>query len=88
MARPAETWRNTPPDRAARRDDERILRILHLLDVARAGPDFVGHEYDLTRGQIAGMRNRTTGAAAIARHPCECKRPENMDGGMPAKWWA
>lgn len=88
MARPAETWRNTPPDRRARRDDERILMILHLLDVERAGPDAVGRESGKSRGQIAGMRNRATGAAAIARHPCECKKRENKDGGMPAKWWA
>lgn len=73
------------PDRAK---DERDLEMLHLLDVARKGPDFVGARFGVTRGQIAGLRNRTTGSKARTEHRCLCEKPENKDGGMPARWWA
>lgn len=68
-----------------RRGDLQMLQMLHLLEVERIGPDAVAERFGLTRGAIAGLRHRTSGAARKA--PCACKKAENRDGGMPALWW-
>lgn len=75
----------TDPGRAK---DERDLEILHLLDIEGVGPTAVIGRFGVTKGQIAGIRNRATGEKARAEHRCLCEKPENKDGGMPARWWA
>lgn len=69
-----------------RRDDLRDLQILHMLEVERAGGTAVAARFGMTRSAVQGLAYRMNTAAT--REPCACVRPENRDGGMPARWWA
>lgn len=69
-----------------RADDMRLLNILHDLEELQLGTLVVRDKYRLTRGQLAGIRDRFLRGKAIL--PCACRKPENRDGGMRPKWWA
>ena len=62
--------------------DSEVLDVMHR---ATRGDTYVsiGADYGVTRSAIAGMVMRIREADL----PCECTKPENRDGGMPARWW-
>jgi len=66
-----------------RADDERVLHILHVLEVQGAG--VARARFGLTNSAVQGMRHRFLRRDAVGG--CACDRPENRDGGMPADWW-
>jgi len=77
-----------PGPTVKRADDERILSILHDIDPDGGGLSFSeasAKRRGLTRFAVAGIKKRTVGAADAI--PCECVKPENMDGAMGPKWW-
>ena len=60
--------------------------ILQALDMhERQGPaaDLVGQRFGVSRSAVLGLIKRIRDADV----PCGCVRPENRDGGMPARWW-
>lgn len=69
-----------------RSDDIRVLNILHDLEEAGLESRVVREKYGLTRGAMAGIRDRFLGSKTHL--PCACHKPENRDGGMKPKWWA
>lgn len=68
-------------------------QILEALDLQRAGHSALqiskalGRRWKrkFTRNQIIGLTNRVRIQAD--KVPCECIKPQNKDGGMPASWW-
>ena len=62
--------------------DSEVLDVMHR---ATRGDTYVsiGADYGVTRSAIAGMVMRIREAEL----PCACTKPENRDGGMPARWW-
>jgi hypothetical protein len=76
------SMRQSAPPRREWADAE-VLDVMHR---ATRGDTYVsiGADYGVTRSAIAGMVMRIREADL----PCECTKPENRDGGMPARWWA
>lgn len=73
---------NRPDSRAG---DELMLEDHDLLATLKSGE--VQRRFGLTPGQVAGFRSRyLRGEGKQGR--CACTKPENRDGGMPARWWA
>lgn len=69
------------------------LVVLELLDahqrVGLRGAKLRAHMAGITRsawanGRLQGALSRNR----VEAEPCACAKPENMDGGMPARWWA
>ena len=69
----------------AREADELALNILHLRATTDLGTVAIAQRVGRTRGSVLGIEKRIRDAGSA---PCACQRPENKDGGMPAKWWA
>lgn len=73
-----------------RLDDLDLLELLHAVDhLGLRGEGLRAHLRRVTGG-IWG-NGRVQGALARLRAsalPCACVKPENRDGGMPARWWA
>lgn len=67
-----------------RAGDLRFLEMLHVVATQRSS--VAQAEFELTRGQVAGLRTRYS--RADPKKPCQCRRKGNRDGGMPARWWA
>lgn len=63
--------------------DEMILSALHLRDQEGLSAEQIGGRFGASRSAVCGVFKRI----ADAELPCECERPENRDGGMPAGWW-
>lgn len=70
--------------RAAPRSSDLIdLRILDLRDHEDMKPTAIGRAMGLTRNAVVGRLDRM-------KHdplPCDCRKPENRDGGMRRGWW-
>ncbi|WP_136441611.1 hypothetical protein [Pacificoceanicola onchidii] len=69
-----------------RKDDEFDLEVMARLDVDLASPAQVGRGMGLTKGQVSGIKHRMIEASKVC--PDAAIKPENQDGGMPARWWA
>lgn len=69
-----------------RADDIRVLKILHDIEEAQLGASVVREKYGLSRGAMAGIRDRFL--SGKSHRPCACEKRENQDGGMKPKWWA
>jgi transposase len=69
-----------------RRDDIRDLEILHKAEVDGLVYAQIGQRYGMTRSAVGGLIKRFRDAADDV--PCRCRKLENRDGGMPARWWA
>ena len=67
-------------------DDLIYLRMMHEFDVEGRTGEEVGRRFSRSRGAVLGLRKRINDEAD--EHPWACTKPENIDGGMPAKWWA
>ncbi len=67
----------------ARADDGRILNILECC--AQHGRVVIMERFDLSRGKLAGILDRTVKASD--KEGCKCRRKGNRDGGMPVRWW-
>lgn len=70
----------------SRKDDERLLDVLDRWSHGEIKAAEAMALLGLTRGQWAGVKDRTIGSAA--RSACRCRRKANRDGGMPRRWWA
>ena len=66
------------------RDDD--LRLLHVIDLRTKGQLTTQRRKDmaLTNSSIQGMLKRYRDSEL----PCQCKKAENQNGGMPDRWWA
>lgn len=71
--------------------DREMLEALHCRDAhgltaletaQRLTSDF---GKPITRGQVIGVTSRVSTESAQVE--CQCAKPENKDGGMPARWW-
>jgi len=82
--------------------DHQLLELMHMLEAegltSAEAARHMGHRLGLTRSAVCGLRFRVNndtdaeetralkpGEVGFGQGPVE--RPENMDGGMPAKWW-
>lgn len=73
--------RGAPPTRD---DDLFALRLLDLRDNTGLSAKEIGDRVDLTRNAVLGRFHRL-------KHDdveCQCRKPENRDGGTPRRWWA
>lgn len=68
-----------------REDDLRDLEILHRRETLGMTAARAGYRLGKSKAAVIGFQHRVT--SACADHSCACAKPENMDGGMPAKWW-
>ena len=71
----------TPKTRA---DDERVLRILHMLEVDGLSATEVGKRLGITRSAVLGYKHR---ALVEGYAPSTATRPENQDGALGPLWW-
>ncbi|MDG3089202.1 hypothetical protein P7F88_25400 [Vibrio hannami] len=65
--------------------DEMLLEAMHLTDNEGLTTAQAGEAIGVSKNTIIGVRNRIN--AEIALNPCLCRKPENIDGGMPERWW-
>lgn len=72
------------PKNFTRKDDLRLLKILHLKDNEGLTNQQIASRFRVSVGSIAGQ----VGQVKSAVLPCICGKPQNMDGGMPERWWA
>lgn len=68
----------------SRQDDETLLTMLHMRDVAGLNCGDIGRHFGVSRRSIIGKLWRVDQAAL----PCECASPANKDGAMQPQWWA
>lgn len=69
-----------------RADDELELEVLHLRENKKLKMAVVRERCRVSTGFISGLQNRVRKNAA--RHPCQCRRKANRDGGMRQRWWS
>lgn len=67
-----------------RADDERVLAILDAKFAQGMGNAEILRRFKITNSALQGMIHRTVKDPT----PCACRKRENRDGGMPARWWA
>jgi hypothetical protein len=65
--------------------DREVLEILDLTERQGLSAAVVGVRMRCTRSAILGLRYRVNAASDEVADLA--KRPENRDGGMPARWW-
>jgi len=68
---------------AERARDHRDLAILDAIEWT--SPAQARREFDLTPGQVSGMRWRMMNPRNLPK--CQCTKAANKDGGMPRLWW-
>jgi hypothetical protein len=66
--------------------DAELLRVLHLNEVDGLSCVQIAQRFGVTRNAIVGITNRIR--ADMRKVPDRAVKPENRDGGMPARWWA
>ncbi len=66
-----------------RQEDIRDLRILHMTDILKMSRTEVGAALGRSKCSIIGIVHRLKAADSA----CECKKPENKDGGLKPLWW-
>lgn len=66
--------------------DGDLLALLDARDAGLSAAETARRIGGLTAGAVRDVWERVD--ADCARHPCMATRPENRDGGMPARWWA
>jgi hypothetical protein len=66
--------------------DHDMLAALALQDVDGLSAQEIGTRLGATRNAVLGMFKRVRDDDA--KVPDQCLRPENCDGGMPARWWS
>ncbi|MCA0851407.1 hypothetical protein [Salipiger thiooxidans] len=79
----------------SRSEDERLLKLLHYRDnegmSLAAAAKMVGMSRGAAIGQAYRVRERERefeeDCARRGVPVCACLKPENCDGGMPARWW-
>lgn len=69
-----------PPTRA---EDEALLNLLYLREFDGMGMKEIGERVGMSKNAVIGQINRVMKDMV----PCECRKPENRDGGMPNRWW-
>jgi hypothetical protein len=67
------------------RTDREVLEILDLTERQGLSAAVVAVRMRCTRSAILGLRYRINAASNEVEDVA--KRPENRDGGMPARWW-
>ena len=67
-----------------REDDEFLLSALDLRAHEGLGFGNIAKRIGRTRSAVGGLLTRFDKAE---QPPCQCVKPENMDGGMPRGWW-
>lgn len=72
------------PIKHTRSDDHWLLHVLDLFDGEGMSDLQIAKHLNTTKGVVVGKRKQVRDAT----QPCECVKPENMDGGMPRRWWA
>jgi hypothetical protein len=65
--------------------DREVLEILDLTERQGLSAAVVAVRMRCTRSAILGLRYRINAASNEVEDVA--KRPENRDGGMPARWW-
>jgi len=66
--------------------DDELRRALFLRDAHGFSYRMVGDSIGRSKNSVIGMFNRIRKASDDI--PCQCKKPENKDGGMFGKvWW-
>jgi hypothetical protein len=65
--------------------DREVLDILDLTERQGLSAAVVAVRMRCTRSAILGLRYRINAASNEVEDVA--KRPENRDGGMPARWW-
>lgn len=79
-----------PAKNYSRSEDIVALELLDLADrQGLRGAELRRRMAEITRnswsnGRVQGLLSRLR----LEPEPCACARPENRDGGMPARWWA
>lgn len=73
---------NTP----SREEDERVLEVLDLWDSGDMKVVEIRRIYRLTNSAIQGLVGRCL-RTPDRKHPCQCVKLENKDGGQPRGWW-
>lgn len=69
-----------------RYDDEEVLHLLHLRDHDGLTAAQAAKATGRSRSSVLGIEKRVRDQCQ--RHFDLCTKPENQDGGMPARWWA
>ena len=67
-----------------RKGDMRLLELLHMTECEGMTRKAAGKRFGMTKSAVIGQLDRI----GKAMQPSTATRPENRDGGMPAKWWA
>ncbi len=64
------------------------MATLEVLDLWYQGysASEIAKQFGVSRSAILGLVHRVR--ADTDRFPSEATKPENKDGGMPARWWA
>ena len=65
--------------------DVDILRALDMHEGQGLTAAEAGRRMGVSRSAVLGVIHRINKDAD--RVPCLCQKPENRDGGMPARWW-
>jgi hypothetical protein len=68
-----------------RSDDLALLNALDLCDHDGWTIASVAKDLGLSKNQMIGKLHRVR--ITKNTHSCLCEKPENMDGGMPRRWW-
>lgn len=79
-----------------RADDVRLLKMLDLIAHEGLSRQAVADRLGVGRNSVIGQVQRVTQAGrdfaalceARGEPECQCRKPENRDGGMPRRWWA
>lgn len=66
-----------------RKDDEVLLNVLDAISRG-CKTKAIREEFGITNAAVQGIKHRHRKSDL----PCECKKPENRDGGMSERWWA
>lgn len=69
-----------------REDDIRTLTILDLWDSKDLSNTEIRERFGVSNSAIQGMIHRCL-KAPDRDHQCQCKKPENQNGGMTRGWW-
>jgi len=69
----------------SRERDELVLTLLDMRHCEGASVAQMQAATGLSKGQVTGLFHRHKPETLWL--PCECKKPENRDGGMPYGWW-
>ena len=69
----------------SRGDDLFLLELLACRDHDELSAAQIGKMMGKSRSAVLGIFHRQRDGDIVA---CACVKPDNKDGGMPARWWA